>query len=246
MRGPLSVLFVIVIALTSSVGAIVVRHDRDGLVEADTARRFGAVVKVLPDGESVLVAPSWVLTAAHVAEGFPVGKIRVRVDGLEYPVDRTVALPGWKPGRGDIALMHLSRPVRGVRPLVLGYDVLIANGVRVTMAGRGDRGDGERGVMDNDGRFRVGSNAVSRVETDRFTVRHDHPDEGALDDEAISGPGDSGTPALVMTEDGWAVVGIGSVGGSPKGRPYGSYGSEDTFIRLTPHRAWIESVLDGD
>ncbi|NIS32696.1 MAG: trypsin-like serine protease, partial [Actinobacteria bacterium] len=202
------------------------------------ATRFAAVCKILPDGEGVLIAPRWVLTAAHVATGAPRERLRAQLLGVEYRVAEVIAYPDWRPGKTDLALMRLAAPVQQVAPLELS-NADLAVGTEVLLAGRGDYGDGQRGVVGNDGKLRVANNAVSKIEPERLFIRLDAPEDGALDAEGVSGPGDSGTPALVERDGRLEVVGIGSVGVSPKPRPYGEYGSQDVFIRTSHFAEWI-------
>ena len=83
--------------------AIVGRHDVDLVATGEQALRFAAVGQVLPDGEAVLVAPQWVLTAAHVATSTPGERLRVRFGGIDYRIAEVIPYPGWEPGHHDIA-----------------------------------------------------------------------------------------------------------------------------------------------
>jgi hypothetical protein len=223
--------------------AIVSRHDVDIVATAAEARRFAAVCKVLPDGEGVLIAPNWVLTAAHVATGAPIGRLRVRFNGIDYAIAEVVPYEGWRGGHDDLALMRLASPVQGVVPLEL-HDGTLSEGSVVLLAGRGDYGDGRRKVVGNDGKLRVANNAVSTLEPKRLFIRLDAPEDGALSAEGISGPGDSGTPALVDRDGTLEVVGVGSVGVSPGPGRYGEYGSQDVFMRTSHYREWIQQTLE--
>ncbi|MCP3980296.1 MAG: trypsin-like serine protease [bacterium] len=240
----------IALALGSLLGgaadAIVVRHDRDAVATTEEAKRFRAVCKVLPDGEGVLVAPRWVLTADHVATGASLGQLRVVFGGVEYRIEEVFSHPDARAGRHDIALMRLAQPVQRVEPLELDFDDGLVQGAVVWMAGRGDHGDGKQAVVGNDGKLRVAENAIHILENDRLAVRLDAPDDGALEAEGISGPGDSGTPILLEKDGKLRVVGIGSVGQTPKGMRYGMYGSLDFFIRVQSHREWFGEVLAAD
>ncbi len=240
-----SILCAVVVCVATAVPpvhAIITRHDADTVVDKADAERFAAVGKILPDGEGVLIDPHWVLTAAHVATGPPKDRIRVRFAGIEYKVVEVVPYPGWGPGENDLALMRLSAQVRFVNPLDL-HEARLAEGATVVVAGRGDHGDGLQGIAGNDGAMRVARNAVSRVEPDRLMITLDAPADGALPDEGISGPGDSGTPALIEVDGRLEVVGIGSVGQNPPKRRYGEYGSVDIFIGVSHVRKWIEETL---
>lgn len=57
--------------------------------------------------------------------------------------------------------------------------------------------------------------------------------------EGISGPGDSGGPALIETADGLRVAGL-SVASS--GRPKGRYGALEFYSRVSPQVTWIREI----
>ena len=88
-----------------------------------------------------VIAPQWVLTAAHCvvtedAEGEPttrtlparkfsivLGRVNISqsiLDGRQFGVDRVLAYPGWNPQClcGDAALLHLTKSVEGVATAV--------------------------------------------------------------------------------------------------------------------------------
>ena len=228
---------------TTRVYGIVTRHDDNGLASPAEARRFAAVGKVLPDGEAVLIAPTWVLTAGHVATGAPPDRLRVRFAGIEYLVAEVIPYANWQPGSNDIALMRLSTPVQRVAPLQI-HNGELHEGSNIFIVGRGDYGNGQKGIVGNDGKFRISRNTIWDLEPERLHVRFESPDDGALPDEGISGPGDSGTPALIERDGRLEVVGIGSVGRSPDGIRYGQYGSIDVFIRTSHCREWILEAVE--
>lgn len=221
--------------------AIVIRHDVDDARYRVDESRLPAVGKVLPDGECVLIAPGWVLTAAHIARGAPAERLRVRLAGAVYPVTRIVVHRDWDGKRHDLALMKLARPVEGVPPLPL-LERTIEPGAVAVIAGRGDRGNGREGVQGNDGAFRLATNAISEVTSERLVFDMDPP-SSATELEGVSGPGDSGTPALIEIDGRPHVAGIGSMGASPDGKRYGEYGSRDIFVRVSAYLDWIEDVV---
>ena len=242
MNPRLLALAAVICAAAPVANAIVSRHDVETVATEAQARRFAAIAKILPGGEGVLIAPTWVLTAAHVGTGPSLGRLRARLGGIDYRVREVVSVEGWEPGRGDMALLRLTSPVRGVAPLELFGGELVEGSV-VLLAGRGKHGDGQRKIVGHDGKFRVANNAVSKLEPDRIFIRLDAPGNGALSAEGISGPGDSGTPVLVDHDGTLEVAGIGSVGISAGPGRYGEYGSEDVFIRTSYYRDWIEATL---
>ena len=106
-------LLFVALGVTTSLG-IVIRHDRDDAKYQELGARFPAVANVLPDGTGVLVAPGFVLTAAHVARGFASRSPRVVIDGREYRVDRIYTHPAWT-GRGPRIRPCFARPGRRSR-----------------------------------------------------------------------------------------------------------------------------------
>lgn len=70
-------------------------------------------------------------------------------------------------------------------------------------------------------------------------------DETATDFEGSTVQGDSGGPLFIKVGNAWKVAGV--LSGSPEepleGHTGNSYGEISIFIRVSTHRAWIESVM---
>jgi hypothetical protein len=138
-----------------------------------------------------------------------------------------------------MALLELDRPVEGVAP-ILPYEDFDELGQIVTFVGRGDTGTGLTGPTTQDHKLRAATNRIERVEGGTLIFRFDAPgDEGVTPLEGISGPGDSGGPALIETADGPRVAGL-SVASS--GRPKGRYGALEFYSRVSPQVMWIREV----
>ena len=68
MRFPLGALLAAALAAQPA-GALLIRPDRDDAEYLELATRYtSSVLLEAPDGEGVLIAPRWVLTAAHMAK----------------------------------------------------------------------------------------------------------------------------------------------------------------------------------
>jgi len=68
----------------------------------------------------------------------------------------------------------------------------------------------------------------------------------AADDlEGISGPGDSGGPAFLERDGRLWLAGVSSTNHSPGGEEKCTYGTIETYARVSTQRAWIDSILAG-
>ncbi|MGD8376327.1 MAG: trypsin-like serine protease [Acidobacteriota bacterium] len=241
MRGHL-LASLLLLASVPPAGAIVIRHDRDDADYRALGAEYPAVAKILPDGEGTLIAPRWVLTAAHVGRDVRRVGGTVRVGEREYAVGGVFLHPDWKGQEHDIALVRLQEPVSGVQPASL-YRNRDELGKVVTFVGRGDFGTGKEGILRADGALRAATNRVDRT-TDDWLIFTFDPPQAATRLEGISGPGDSGGPALVRRDGRSWVLGVSSGGQSPEGGRPGMYGSREFYTRVSTHLDWIDSVLE--
>ncbi len=229
-----------VLAVTSPL-AIVIRHDRDDARYQELGKQFPAVARILPDGTGVLIAPQFVLTAAHVARGARNGSPSVEIEGREYPVERIFIHPEWHSGPHDIAVFKLDRPVRGVTPAML-YSAGDEVGREITFVGYGDFGTGLTGPKTMDGIKRGATNVIDSVDDVWLFFRFDKPTDGT-ELEGVSGPGDSGGPALLTQGGKVYTLGVSVFADGDNGP--GRYGVREGYTRVSTHRDWIESILSG-
>ena len=237
----LLVAVVLIVASTSPTQAMIIRHDVDDAEYLQSSDAYPAVFDVFEQrgGVATLIAPQWAVTVAHVGEDIPVGH-PVTIAGQTYAVERVILHPDWKTKMLEMALLELDRPVQGVEPIPL-YEQGDEQGQIVTFVGRGDSGTGLTGPITRDHRLRAATNRVERVEGDMIVFRFDAPeDEGVTPLEGISGPGDSGGPALIETSDGPRLAGL-SVASS--GRPKGRYGVWEFYTRISPEVTWVHDVI---
>jgi hypothetical protein len=213
---------------------LILRHDRpdtDCLVDEGD---WPAVVAFFGgDGAATLVAERWLLTAAHTAANIP-PEHRVRIAGGDVRIARVVA----HPDRVDLALVELEAAPAGVAPIALyeGDDEL---GTEVVLLGRGDFGNGRDGVLGADQRLRRVTNRVCGVGAHWLQMHFDRPpDCTAL--EGVCGEGDSGGPALVRADGGYALAGVSSW--QDHDGPLGTYGCVEHYARVSSQVGWIRAV----
>ncbi len=203
-----------------------------------------AVGRVLPDGSATLIAPTWAITAAHVASRVAKGS-QVEFGGVAYPVARVFVHPEGhadparprQPPEVDLALLELARPVVGITPLALyrGREEL---GRTMTIVGCGDFGAAGAARTRPDGRCRAVTNVVADAGPKRLFFGFDAPPAGTTL-EGIGVAGDSGGPALIDVNGAWQIAGVSSGGDGPPG----AYGSTDIYTRVSSYLDWIEAIL---
>ena len=241
--------------IATSAAAIVIRHDVSDAaylaMESDHPALFG--IKRTKAGHkdciATIVDRYWAVTAAHCVRDEKVleaaaatGKGHaVDVAGRPALINRIIHHPGSGKGRApDIALLRFASPVAHVAPVPL-YRRRDEQGRIIVMPGWGQTGNGKAGLAPDDGLFRVAENVVDRADAGSLRWKFDAPgpNSRALTLEGISGPGDSGGPALIKTPTGWAVAGISSAQNTMGGAE-GLYGVEESFVRVSEFAAWID------
>jgi hypothetical protein len=219
---------------------LILRHDRpDSACLADAAD-WPAVVSFFDgDGGGSLVAPSWILTAAHTAANIPRGH-QILVDGRPRAVVEVRAHPSRETSAPvDLALVRLEGSVDRVTPLRL-YERADEQGKRVLLLGRGDFGNGRDGVVGVDHRLRLVTNRVDTCDGRWLGLRFDPPPR-CTSLEGVCGEGDSGGPALIRDRDGVRIVGVSSW--QDHAGALGTYGCVEYYARVSTSAAWIYEVI---
>ena len=117
-----------------------------------------------------LIAPDWVLTAAHVVADAET--LNFSIGGQIYQVDRTITYPAWNGNLWsgyDIGLVHLNKRVDNVKPAQL-YTGSAELHQADTVVGYGKTGTGLSGDIASDGIKRGAQNTISQIENRRLLV----------------------------------------------------------------------------
>ncbi|MGD2108134.1 MAG: trypsin-like serine protease [Phycisphaerae bacterium] len=230
-----------------SAWAIVIRHDREDRKAIELAERFDAAGQILPDGGCTLIAPNWVATAAHVAQQASAESLQVRFGDKSYKVEQVVIHPKGKsvnpgmPPEVDLALLKLTEPAERIEPAAI-YREKDELGKTVVLVGYGDVGDGKQRPRRSDGKRRAATNVIDDAGPLRIMMKFDGP-PGGTDLEGVSGPGDSGGPALIEKGNRLYLVGVSSA--AMNGRP-GRYGVIEVYTRVSSFADWIDRTIRAD
>jgi hypothetical protein len=252
-----------------SAHAIIIRDDVEDAKYRVPPSEFPALVDLPGEGHGVLIAPQWVVTAAHGVTWQSEIK-RVTINGAARDVERVVIHPGYKKppqtlldqalatwdwtlfrallsASDDIALIKLAQPVVDVRAVTI-YKRDDEFGQNIKITGKGATGNGVTGYEFTSVRrteLRRAYNKVTSAHGRWLCYRFDHP-TNAVPLEGGSGSGDSGGPVLVQVNNDWLLAGLTSWSDPQSAvRKPGLYGQFTCNVRLSHYREWIESEISA-
>ena len=258
-------------AVTSAASAVVIRHDLDDSRYRVPASEFPALVDMPGEGHGVLVAPQWVVTAAHAVTWQTEVK-EVLMNGVPRDVEHLVIHPGYrKPPQelidqalatgdatlirvllassDDIALLKLARPVTDVSP-VAPYEADEELGQTAKIIGKGATGNGAVGYGPHDPHrteLRRAFNKITSAHGRWFCYVFDSA-PSALPLEGMTGNGDCGGPALIQVDGQWLLAGLPSwtvAQGDVRTLRQGLYGQVSCNVRVSHYIDWIESHVSS-
>lgn len=262
-------LFALLVA-SSTASAIVIRDDVDDSKYRIPASAFPALVDLPHEGHGVLIAPQWVITAAH-AVTWQSEINQVVINGTSRDVEHLILHPGSKKpphdlihqarttgdatlvmalvaSSDDIALIKLAKPVIDVAPAPL-HRSSAQIGQLVKIVGKGATGTGAAGHASPGAsrrtQLRRAFNKITSAHDQWFCYVFDKP-SSALPFEGVSSDGDSGGPVFMEVDGQWMLTGLTSwkvVQGNLAAFRPGLYGQISCNVRLGYYIEWIESVI---
>lgn len=262
-------LLLALLVVSFNASAIVIRNDVADSKYRVPASELHALVDMPGEGHGVLIAPQWVITAAHAITWQSEIK-QVTINGVPRDVERLVIHPGYiKPPQelldqalaswdwtlfrvllsssDDIALIKLAQPVTDVSPVVINKSDG-EFGQIIKIIGKGATGNGVIGYEFSSSHrteLRRAYNKVTSAHGRWLCYMFDKPSD-ALPLEGGSGSGDSGGPILIRVEKDWLLAGLTSWGDPQSSiRTPGRYGQISCNVRLGHYKEWIESVVSA-
>lgn len=262
-------LLLALLGVSSCASAIVIRDDVDDSNYRIPASEFPALVDLPGEGHGVLIAPQWVVTAAHAVTwqsridqvsigGVARGVARLVIhQGYKRPpqelLDQALSTWDWTLFRAllassdDVALLRLAQPVTDVSPVAISTSDA-EFGQIIEVIGEGATGNGVSGYAFGDSHrteLRRAYNKVTSAHGRWLCYTFDKPPD-ALPLEGGSGSGDSGGPVLLQTKKGLLLAGLTSWS-DPQStiRTPGRYGQVTCNVRLSHYKDWVESIISA-
>jgi hypothetical protein len=231
---------------------------------------YACVASLMGGGcySAVCIAPSFVLTAAHVAAKAPDLFLYLNLGrdlSHRYAIKRVATPPApakQDPSQpiGDLALLEIDGRLPAGLPLPPLAATPAREGLRIELAGYGASGYGDRGVTvaSNPMLKRTGANRIDRLLRSAdasakpllYYFGFDAPnarDGRSLGNAVEAGlaSGDSGSPAFVRENGRLALLGINSfvIRSNLTSAPANGFGTIGGGQVLAAHKAWLHSVL---
>lgn len=247
-RGVWPWLSILMLMVIFSTKAIVIRHDQEDDKYIQLAKKYSSAVVYLDRCVGTVINNFWVITASHCVSKATPYPVQVTHLNIKYPVVGIHTHPDAKKLDDlDMALLELKWPLKGAEVVQLyrGNDEL---NKKVTFIGKGKTGDGISGDKAWDKIERAATNTVAKVEPNWLSFTFNNG-KHMTELEGVSGEGDSGGPALIETNNGLSIIGVGCcqepVVTATGAEVQGGYLSTEYYARVSPHYQWITDTMSN-
>ncbi len=240
-------LIIVAFALQS----LVVRHDVPDEKFIELAKHYPQICH-FEMGEGTLIASQWILTAGHIGNDLQrdmeSGKNPfVTCNGQPHSIEGVFVHPDFKSMseglNNDICLVKIKTAVTHVTPVKV-YSKKDESGKHITLVGSGDVGTGKVGPQKWDKITRAATNVIDGVDPHWIFFLFDPPEsKQATAYEGISGPGDSGGPALAEFGNDVYIVGVSSFQKGQEQFGKGRYGVTEYYARVSAYSKWIDLTM---
>lgn len=189
-------------------------------------------------GSAVVIAPHWLLTAAHVVQD-GTHHTAILADQTTYDLPHVVWHKDFDNstfGVNDIALCYSPKEiVMEFYPEL--YDQDDELGKAITLAGWGFSGTFNTGASVTDGKRRAGQNVIAGSHRTVLTCVPRR--QGRFPLEFMIAPGDSGGGMFIGNK----LAGINSFLMAGDSKPDGTYGDESAFTRVSLYVQWVKDQI---
>lgn len=250
MKKTIQILAITFISFTLM--SLIVRHDVADKDYIELGKKYPQVVH-FSDGEGTLIEKDWIITAAHVADYLKKmianGKEQqiLTMSGKSYDIETIVVHPDYAFTNtsivNDIALVKLKKSIENIKPVLL-YNKTNEEGKFITIVGRGDQGTGLTGPKVMDKITRAATNKIDAATNQWISFDFDSPSSKDVTKyEGVSGPGDSGGPALIENKGILSIAGVSSHQNGTPTYGEGRYGVIENYARVSSYVKWIKRTI---
>ncbi|HUO44280.1 MAG TPA: trypsin-like serine protease [Burkholderiales bacterium] len=251
--------------------AIVGGEGADPDTAASPWAGVGSVLTGAGTFSGTLIAPNYVLTAAHVVSGLDPSAVTFQINAgstVQIAASQIFVDPDYTGGasadgmvHNDLAIIRLSSAAPGSVPYYSLDTSTLTAGQTLTFVGYGNGGDGVSGatIAKDPAVKRVGENNADLffsgpLGQEVYLFDFDGPTAatnvfGGLtlgaNVEASLASGDSGSPAFILNSDGsWQLAAVNTfIAGFDNGPPPSLFGSGGGGIVVSGYAPWINSII---